>query len=389
MNKIIVLEGNIAQRRKALDDFKSTLEEYELVIFNKQDSYGYVSQMVTEISCFGQNRLFIIKELPTVEAPTQAQARTKVLNYFKKLFKTVPFGNSIVFDNVGISSELFFKEVKKYGKVYKFNQKINKSDAKNMISRYFKSKNIILNSDISFLIADSLNFNGSDVDIDKLQLMIKKIYHYVYGKNKITKEDIFAVCSSSKDFIIWTFYNMLDEYSASKDKNIGPIISLITDYLNSAKYLGYEVSFLLKGMIWRYGLLLMIKKDINDNISQKDISNKISNINKLELSGNKYKIKLKSKIKNKKIIPEYSSKMINSVMGGYGNSALACYTYDQLALVYYSLVKTLIKIRVGCSDSEIMMSIYVVISVICGFLTKWNTIDGLLENKKMFYRMVN
>lgn len=388
MNTIIILEGNIAQRRKALDDFKSTLEDYELFIFDKQDSYEYVSQMVTEISCFGQNRLFIIKELPTVAAPTQSQARTKVLNYFKKLFKTVPFGNSIVFDSVGISSESFFKEVKKYGKVYKFNQKINKSDAKSMISRYFKSKNIILNSDISFLIADSLNFNGNDVDIDKLQLMIKKIYHYVYGKNKITKEDIFAVCSSSKDFIIWTFYNMLDECSASKDKSIGPIISLITNYLSSVKYLGYEASFLLKGMIWRYGLLLMIKNDINDNISQKDISDKISNINKLELSGNKYKIKLKSKIKNKTIIPEYSSKMINSVIGGYGKSALTCYTYDQLALVYYSLVKTLIKIRTGCSNSEITVSIYVVISVICGFLTKWNTINGLLENRKMPNGMV-
>ncbi len=387
MKKIIVLEGNIAQRKKALDDFKSSLGDYELFVFDKQDRYEYVSQIVTEISCFGQNKLFIIKELPTVDAPTNAQARTKVLNYFKKLFPSIPYGNNIVFDNVGLSAESFFKEVRKYGEVHKFDQKINKSDAKKVVSRYFKNKNIITDSEVTSLVADLLNLNGNDVDVDKLHLMIKKIYNYVYGKKQIVKQDIYKVCSSSKDFIIWTFYNMLDDVSISKEKNIGPIVGLIADYLNNAKYFNYEASFLIKGMIWRYGLLLMTKNDVNNRISQKDIISKISNINKLESSGNKYRMILQPKMKSEEVVPEYSSKMINSIMGSYGRAALTCYTFDQLLLIYYTLVKTSIKIRAGCTESEIMISIYLIVLVVCGLLTKRNTIDGMLEYKKILYGM--
>jgi hypothetical protein len=44
-----------------------------------------------------------------------------------------------------------------------------------------------------------------------------------------------------------------------------------------------------------------------------------------------------------------------------------------------------IKIRTGCTESEIKIALTIVISVICGAITKKNTIDGILEHNKILY----
>jgi DNA polymerase III delta subunit len=386
MNKVIVLEGNIIERKRVLKKIKdSFMDDYETVVFDKKDSYDCVSHALTEISCFSGDKLFIMRGLPAVDAPTDAQARTKVLNYLKKLFPTIPAGNVLVMDNIGISGESFLKEVRKYGEVHKFQQKINKSDGNQIASSYFKNKKIVIDDAISQLLVDSLNFNGDEIDVDKLYLILKKFYQYVYGKNKIVKEDVYAICSS-KEFIIWSLYNMLDDVSSSEDKNIGSIISFIYNHLDNAKYFEHEVVMILRAMIWRYGLLLLAKSEVNNKRSQQEISDNISNIIKLESHGRSYKIQMNPKTSKDASIPEYSKKMINSVMNSYyGRAPLACYTYGQLLLIYYTAIKTLLKIRSGCTGSEIRIAISIMISVVCGIITKQNTIDGILEHKKLIY----
>jgi DNA polymerase III delta subunit len=390
MDKVIVLEGNESERKRVLEKIKNSFtEDYDTTIFDKRDSYDYVSHALTEISCFGEDRLFIMKELPTIEAPSEAQARTKLFSRFKKLFPTIPSGNVLVFNNVGISAKSFLKEVEKHGKVYKFDQKVNKSDGKSIVNNYFKSHSIVLDHDVTQLLVDSLNTSGDDIDIDKLNLTILKFHHYINGKKTVTKDDVYNVCSSSKDFVVWTLYNMLDDVSSSNNKYVGSIVNWVDEYLSNAKYFGQEVMLLIKGMTWRYGLLLMAKNGANNKNSQKEIASMISNIYKLEGHGKSFNIKMEPKMSKDLPIPEYSSKMINSVMNSYyGKAPLTCYTYDQLLLIYYTLVKAMIKIRSGCTDSEIRISMLIIISVICGAITKKNTIDGIFEHSRMLYGIV-
>jgi DNA polymerase III delta subunit len=387
MDKVIVLEGNITERKRALKKIKDSFTEgYDVTIFDNKDHYDYVSNSLTEISCFGEDKLFIMKELPKIEAPNEAQARTKVMGRLKKLFPSIPHGNMLVFNNVGISAESFFKEVRKYGHVHKFDQKIRKCDGVAKVHAFFYDRKIILDADVSQLLVDSLNLNGDDVDVDKLNLTITKFYHYIDGKNKVTKEDVYSVCSSSKDFIIWSLYKMLDDISSSKTKYLGSAISLVDNYLSNAKKFNVESILLIKGMVWRYGLLLLAKGCVNNNMSQKEISKKISNINKLESHGRSYKIKMNKKMSKDLPLPEYSSRMINSVMNSYyGKAPLSCYSYEQLLLIYYALVKVTIKVRTGCTESEIKIALTIVISVICGAITKKNTVDGILEHNKILY----
>jgi DNA polymerase III delta subunit len=385
MNTVCVIEGNLKERKGFLEKLKESLANYELFVFDQNNTYDYVSQLVTEISCFGERRLFIIKELPqlkTVKKEKDTTDRAKILNQFKKLFPVIPAGNVLLFDNVGISAVSFLKEVKKYGKVYNFEQKIPKlsageTSAKKIIFNYFKNRKISINDDSIILIMDSLNIMGKDVDIDKLELLLIKLYNYVYGKTNITTDDVYAVCSTSPEFVVWTLYNILDGDDKTK---YGKAFGLVMDFLNSTRYFSHEATMLIQGMLWRYGLILLIKNAINNKVPIQEIISNISNLKKLKSEGKAQKVRM-SPNEDK---PEYSLKMINSVIEKrYRKPVISCYTFDELLMIYCVISKSLVKIRSGCTKAEIITFLQMILLTICGEL-KANTIrDGILDHKKM------
>jgi len=390
MDTVVLIEGNLFDRQGQLEKIKQSMGDYELFLFDEEDNYEKVSHMATEISCFAQRRLFIVKALPKIKinakkvtkdkSKLKTQERTKVLNNFKKLFPSIPAGNVLIFNGVGVSAESFSKEVRKYGQVFKFPQKINKIDGIKAAYRFFKKRKIELDEDLNRLIVDSLNIKGQDVDVDRLRLLLLKTYNYIYGKTKVKEKDIYAVCSSSREFVVWTLYNFLDakKYCSS--------MGIVTDHLERAKYFRQEAILLIQGMAWRYELLLLAKSGTNNNMSSKEIKDKISNINKLESSGRSQRIKTTVKTKDGKPISKYSLKMINSIFETRFNKAkVSCYTYNELILIYYVLIKALLKIRSGCTDAEIRAIFQVIFLTICAEITKKNTVDGVLEHKKMLY----
>ena len=107
MKTVCVIDGNIKDSKGSLDKIKRSLADYELFIFDNEDTLDYVSQMITEISCFEQRRLFVIKALPKVKKKkkkkgekkeddaktSKSKDRTKALNEFKKVLPKVPAGN--------------------------------------------------------------------------------------------------------------------------------------------------------------------------------------------------------------------------------------------------------------------------------------------------------
>jgi len=121
MKKVALIDGNYIESASVLNKIKEHLSDAEVFIFDEQDSFDYISQIVSETSCFGQERLCLVKGFKS-----DSKNRTKVLNEFKKLFNIIPDGNIIVFYNAGISAKSFFKEVEKYGNIYQFDKKINK-----------------------------------------------------------------------------------------------------------------------------------------------------------------------------------------------------------------------------------------------------------------------
>ena len=389
MKTVCVLEGNIKERRRLLDKIKGSLVDHELFTFDNDNFYDDVSQQVTELSCFGRRRLFIIRELPQIRGAgkskdAKSKARTKVINNFKKLFPFIPVGNVVVFNNVGISAPSFFKEVEKLGElggVYKYKQKISKYDAKKIAFEYFKKRDIDIEDNISSLIVNSLNIMGSDVDIDKLLLFLLKMYNYVYGKKTVTKKDVFAICSMSEDFIVWSLYNIFDG-SDDEDKSTKyrRSFKMANNFLVNSRYFHFESMRLMQSMLWRYGLLLMGKSGVESKISKKDIVAEIANIKKLKSKGKAQKIILSQKDGK----PEYSDKMVNNVLlRRYGKETLLCYTLDELSSIYHTISKALVKVRAGCTTSEMTTLLQVIFLTICGELGCKTSVSGVLEHKKM------
>jgi len=389
METVYILEGSLNKRKRLLTKLKESLADYELFVFDKNDHYDYVSQIVTEISCFAKQRLFIIKELPQIKIKSKnkkssatsnkkSQMRTKVLNNFKKLFSSIPAGNVILFDNIGISSAPFLKEVEKYGRVFKYPQNITKYDARKIISTYFKKTKIDLPEEIIVIASDVLNLSSDEVNVDKLDLFLIKLHNYASSKSSVTKSDIFAICATSKDFIIWNLYNILDK--SVEDREYSNAFKIVIDFLMNTKYFQHEATMLIQGMLWRYGLLLIAKSGINNKMSKQEIIDNISNIRKLKSEGRSQKIKMSPKEDK----PEYSVKMINTVIERrYNKNILSYYTFDELIQIYYVISKSLVKIRSGCTTSEIITILQIIFLTICGKLKKNEVVDNILGHKKM------
>ncbi len=386
MRTVCVLEGNIGERKRQLENIKKSLADPEICNFDNEDFYDFVSQQVTELSCFGRRRLFIIRELPQIRGAgkskdAKSKARTKVISNFKKLFPLIPVGNLVAFNDVGISAPSFFKEIEKLGKlggVYRYKQKISKNDAKKIVFSYFKKREIEIEDEVSSLIVDSLNIMGSDVDIDKLLLILLKMYHYVYGKKSVTKKDVFAICSMSEDFIVWSLYKIFD--GDGEDNRYSRSFKMVNDFLINSRYFYFESTRLMQSMLWRYGLLLLGKSGVESKISKKDIAAEIANIKKLKSTGKAQKIILSQKDDK----PEYSDKMVNNVLQRrYGKETLLCYTLDELLSIYHTISKALVKVRSGCTNSEMTILLQVIFLTICGELGPKISISGVLDHKKM------
>jgi hypothetical protein len=132
--------------------------------------------------------------------------------------------------------------------------------------------------------------------------------------------------------------------------------------------------------MWRYGLLLMGKSGVELKISKKEIAAEIANIKKLKSKGKAQKIILSKKDDK----PEYSDKMVSNVLlRRYGKDALSCYTLDELSSIYHTISKALVKVRSGCTTSEMTTLLQVIFLTICGELGPKTSISGVLEHKKM------
>jgi hypothetical protein len=388
VKKVCVIEGNLTYRQRCLEKIKASLGDFEQYIFDKDDSYEYISQMISEISCFGSRRLFIIKEMPSIQVKTSKSGsekktlmRTKILNNFKKIIPNIPMGNVVVFYNLDISVKGFLNEVKKHGEVFYSKQKISKDEAKKIIFNYFKKKELEIDDSVSSFIAESLNTNSQDVDVDKLNLLLLQIYNYVYGKSQIVKKDLFNICSASKEFVIWALYDILDgQDGEDPNDRYSRAFVLVNNFLNSSRHFNYEVTMLMNNMLWRYGLILMCRRAVEQHSSKKEITQEILNIKKLTSSGRSQKIQMIMKEDK----PEYSEKMINTILNPrFGRDLLLHYGFEDLLNIYKTISKSLIKIRTGCTDSEIMVLMQIVLLTICGELNKQSAISGILEPKKM------
>ena len=378
MKKVFLIEGNWFQRQESLDKIKEYLGEYALYSIDENNSYEYLKQIISEIPCFEEKKLIIINDFPKIKALDKAQRRAKVLNNLKKILPKIPNGNIVVLNNLNISAKSFVDIVKKIGKVCIFNKNILKYKAVDWIIDYFKKREKIINCDDAFLIANSLGVETKEVNMDKLYLIVKKIEQYIGRKKNIVKDDVLLVCSQSREFVIWNLYNYFD------NKDFCNAMKALKNLLIFSKNAEHEIVQLIYQIQWKYNLLLIAKSEAVKEKSRKDICDKILKLNKMERKGKAKKITMSLKTQKDENIPAYSYGMINSIFDERNNNkaSISCYSYKGLLLINYAIKKTLIKIRAGCSQNELLILIEFIFMTICGIIKKEKTLD-ILENKNL------
>jgi len=376
MKRVFLLEGNLLERQSILRKIDKLMGDCEHISFDKGFRIDYVVQVITEFNCFDENRLFIVRELPSTKG--KIKDRTKVIAELKKSLKSVPSGNVVVFNNIGVTAKSFLDEVGKYGKIYLYDSDLEVTKARKKIIKYFESQNKTISYDNAGNIAEFLASSSKKVSIDCLDLFLIKLDNFLGAKNNVSKEDIYIVGSTSKDFIIWNLYTILD------NKDFCNAFKILSDYLFLMKDIHRGLESILNQLIWKYDLLLLVKQCQYDKVVAKD---EIAKIVKLERSGKSQKIRMFADSVNAKT-PRYSSKMINSVITGYysNKASISCYTLDNLILINYTLMKSLIKIRAGCTTAETKMILQFILMVICGKITKKKTL-AVLETKEIHNRL--
>ena len=379
MKRAILLEGNFIQSQGVLNKVKDYLGEYELHSFDERCSYDFVQKTILEFSCFGEKKLVLISGVPKISAPSKSQARTKVMGKFQKVISKIPRGTIVVFNNLGIRSKKFKSAIEAVGTVYEFEKKFGKHRAITWLEKKFKSEDKVVKlSDIEVMV-NSFGVDKKEIDYDDLYLLFLKVMQYIGVRKNINLDDIHNVCLSSREFEIWSIYESFD------DKDFCSAMSRLQDILYMAKYVESEVVQLLSNMEWRYKMMILVKDGIVRGLKEKDINKELSNIYKLGREGKADRIRMSVMEKDGQPSSMFHPYAVSKLFEPRGRKKppIQCYSRGELFLINYSLGKAFEKIRSGCTEHEILMTVELVFMTVCGKIKKMDTLNLLTSNKLM------
>lgn len=374
MEKVYVIEGSHKKRQEALDNIKKSLDSYDLIRIDEKDEVVDVSHRILEMGCF-RDQLFIFDAFPSLKTPSKDKAKddAKIRSILQDIIPRIPLGNIVVFYNIGIISKKFLDVIKKEGKIITSETKVLSSQATDYIIKYFEKKDQMIEREFAKMIPDALSgYYDDKVDVDLLRLNIAKLEMITGEKKVIKKDDVFTVCIDiSKEFISWQLYDLLDK------QDFYGALELSKRYLfdNSKNIIG-DLLFNLNGLLWRYRLILMVRDTIASGTTKKeDIISKLSNLKKIELN------KSNKKVEGEKE-PLYSEKAIYNILKQGDNTPLK-YNIKHLNIIVHALMKAIIKIRIGCSESELDIIFEFLLMIICGKIRK-SSMLSILDSRKRY-----
>jgi DNA polymerase III delta subunit len=388
--KVFAIDGNRIDRQRTLNQIKESVGDHTLFVFDSSNSYEFVSQFITDLNLFDdKTRLVVLNELPLAAAKERKDARLKAITGFIKIIPMIPAGNVLVFNNVGVEAKKFVDTINQYGEVFHFNQKVDIKDAGSVIFEYFRKREKTIHPQDVTMLSKIVADGSTSVDLDVLNLALLKLDHYTGKRSKIDQEDIFSIFEHYEKFIIWRLYTLLE------DKQYSEAITFVSRYMDMSSNTLSTVLELLGSMIWRYGGLLCMKSAKSQGYYDNKMIAEVSSILKVERDEDdksKKDIKMRYSLKKDKTkgddqeqekgnpYPMYSEKMIEGVIEGWGRSrsSLEDYSLIHLSIIYCTLIHVLMKIRTGCTESEWIVSLHLIMLLICKKITRGEDLKMLM-----------
>ena len=342
--RVCLLSGNYHYRESIKSKIKEKLGDFELSIYDSQCTYEYVVSQIFAPSCFSGHRLIIINDWPKIQGK-----HVSLIAKFKKMVADIPHDCLVILDNLPNVTDKFIERIGSVGKTFIGDNYVKRYKANSWtIKEISKISKKIEEVDADLLVESVGASTYGDVEIDRLLLTIKKLCHFVGNKKIITHDDVLAVCFDSSEFIIWTLFNHLDE------KDITKCLSMGKKAIINQSNMRYSIEGFFSLIIWRYKLILCLKDQQRLGWKNDKIIYDISQFRKFKREGSF----LKTKMKVDKTM--YSERAINVSMykGSRKVCPLGAYSRRELYKIIKSSYIALLKIRMGCSQSQLLILWY-------------------------------
>lgn len=287
--KVVWLSGNLHERKLLLAKIREQFASADIRTLEGDYTVAYLEQIIRQDSVFSEQRVIIIKDVPTLTSTRQT-----MVNQLKKLLDDVPDECLIVFDGIPADSEKAISgHVAKIGKMFDYPDKLEPNQAAGWLQGIFNDLGKEIKAEDAQLLIDTSGYdkNVGGIGVDLLRLLATKVALYLGRRRNVETADVQANIFPSEDIVIWTILDALD----SKD--------LAACYNAFAKLVDKEDQSVIKAIniLWnialpRYRLLMFLKEGIASGKSKQDVAKEAIALRKLAQEGKDWGMKMTPEI---------------------------------------------------------------------------------------------
>lgn len=342
------LVGGYFQRKNLIDTIISQVSS-PTVVYMPETATGEEVQKILKESgegIFGMeegNKVIILGHLPKFKNTKQPG------RLWAKILSECPDNCIVLFNNVNkYDSTSLFKLVKKIGKVFEYETKVDSSDAIAMVENFFETEEKKVDPKLFAMIVDRLK-EDKKIDSDLLHINLHKLILYVGKAKTVTKEDISKAVSKSSKFVIWDWFDLIDK----RDYN-----SLMLEYkeLKQKEKPSEIINSTLPVFRWRFNLMLLVK----------DYRDKLKDSHKV-LSAMKDMKKTTKKDAEDEYPPLYSDFVVRGILYGKpsGHPPVDVFTKGQLITILKLIDSFMLSNRWGKTEEQCDMMMQTLLLFIC------------------------
>jgi hypothetical protein len=263
-----------------------------------------------------------------------------------------------------------YNTVKKFGKLYEFDDSVASNSATDWINRRARELGFELDQEAVAAIAENaLLVNDKETALDPLESTLQRLTLYAPGKKVYSFEDVISTAAFYNNFIIWSLMNACDERNYEKCLNaFNKCVASNADPIKA-------INEILPMMAWKYRMLLCMKDLLANGASTEETVLRTSSIRKVAFESSGLKAVTKTNLiesgpDKDKPIPVWNQRACSmAVSGNYGRKPqIELYSRKDLYLIVKCIEDSLVLARTCTSHGEASLIADVLFMTICSVL---------------------
>jgi len=271
------LEGGYHRRRARLLQIRERFEGVEQADIDGEVSFEYMLQKLRDGGCFDTRRLVLVHAMPDFKG-------AKKKNIDKLIDRLSKLGSDcfVVFNGFdGSKEKSLFQYCKDNGRVYEYEVKLDRNQAKFYIEGRFSDMSLYADSGVAEAIVENSGFDPAinGINADLLEMAMTRLALYVAPVTKVTMEDVEATMYNFDNFVIWDMINALDARDYDRCLSMLHKSHLVSNSVSAA------VTQMMTTLVWRYRLMLFLRESLDSGLSQAATLEKALSLAKLKKTG--------------------------------------------------------------------------------------------------------